>query len=146
MKLENKYEYEALFMWMARHPQIPNEVLHDFELKFDPTWTRPVLREFTKDDWFGYAGVESNNPRIANLTIEGKDYDLVVEDDLVGLHSIDMEEQICTSYVRDFGRNDSDEFFQESELGGIFAEWFLDELNENSTEWEITNRFGFVKA
>jgi hypothetical protein len=104
------------------------------------------LQPFSESDYWSYSGVESDDPQIASFVIEGRDADLVVEENMVGVYLMDSDEAIATQFIREFGRNDSDEFFNDLNIGLKFAEWFINELCETTTLWELTDRFGFIEV
>ena len=115
-------------------------------------WQRPVLRDFTKQDYQNYPGTEETDPQIAEVIIEGIIGDIVVEPDWVGLYfvtapfdpSMDLGETI--SFDRDFGRNDSDDFLNEIDLGITFSNWLIENLSENTMFKDLEQDFGFTRS
>ena len=116
--------FEEAYVWLRDEADLDNWTSEDiwtkFSDKFIRQWQPPVLKEFTKEDWWGYAGCEDETPMITQLSfykdIYGNHYDFIVESKMVGLYGFkegeDGPEQTFT-WIRDFSKND--EFFNEVE-------------------------------
>jgi len=108
-----------------------------------------ILRPFDRGDWDSYAGVESDNPQIANFKIEGRDVDLIIEETMVGIYVMETDaadSPVGEQYIREFGRNDSDEFYSDLNIGLLFGDWLIQNISESTTFWELTNRFGLISV
>ena len=94
-----------------------------------PTYWK--FREFSGNDWFGFAGVEDESAKICNVLVDGYEGEMIAESDQVEVHFAtvarnDMDTRPdMMSFARGFGKDgtETDDFLLDCDLGYQFADW-----------------------